>query len=85
MDISLSYLDNKEEGTNPKNSEDVSSISEESCHIPFTCTPSPALEGKKRTLDSKPLLVSKLLTEATDSQQSLSTNSPDYFDEETAV
>ena len=46
---------------------------------------SPLSESKQRAADAKRSLLSKLLTEQTDSQQSLSTNSRDYFDEETAV
>ena len=43
------------------------------------------LEPTQRCVEGKPSMISKLLTEQTDSQQSLSTNSREFLDEETAV
>ena len=59
--------------------------SEESHH---GCLISPSvsgLESKPRRVEGKPSMTSKLLTEQTASQQSLSTNSREFLDEETAV
>ena len=78
-------LEHEKEVINPKHLENISSNNDESHQSHLTCESSPALEKKKSNLDARPMLASKLLTEVTDSQQSLSTNSPDYFDEETAV
>ena len=47
--------------------------------------PVSGLGSKQRCVEGKPSMMSKLLAEQTDSQQSLSTNSRDFLDEETAV
>ena len=77
--------DEKKEEDNQQQTDDIQSVSEESHQSNLTFDSSPALDKMKRRFDAKPILVSKLLTETTDSQQSLSTNSPENFDEETAV
>merc|ERR1712062_920174 len=81
----ISARDKKKEEDNQKHSDDIQSVSEESHQSHLTFDSSPALDKMQRRFDAKPTLVSKLLTETTDSQQSLSTNSPENFDEETAV
>ena len=47
--------------------------------------PVSGLGSKQRCVEGKPSMISKLRTEQTDSQQSLSTNSREFLDEETAV
>ena len=47
--------------------------------------PVSGVDTKQRCLEGKPSMIPKLLTEQTDSQQSLSTNSREFLDEETAV
>ena len=47
--------------------------------------PVSGLGSKQRCVEGKPSMISKLCTEQTDSQQSLSTNSREFLDEETAV
>ena len=77
--------DEKKEEDNLQQTDDIQSVSEESHQSHLTFDSYPALDKMQRRFDAKPTLVSKLLTETTDSQQSLSTNSPENFDEETAV
>ena len=61
--------------------------SEEIHHGPerLISPPVSGLESKQPCGEGKPSIISKLLTEQTDSQQSLSTNSREFLDEETAV
>lgn len=47
--------------------------------------PVSGLESKPRRVEGKPSMISRLETEQTASQQSLSTNSREFLDEETAV
>ena len=47
--------------------------------------PVSGLGSKQLCVEGKPSMISKLRTEQTDSQQSLSTNSREFLDEETAV
>ena len=78
-------LELQKESNFQNSNEDMSSMSKQSPQSSAACNSSPLSESKQRVLDPKRSLLSKLLTEQTDSQQSLSTNSRDYFDEETAV
>ena len=75
----------QKESISENSNEDMSSMSKQSLQSSAAYNSSPLSESKQRAADAKRSLLSKLLTEQTDSQQSLSTNSRDYFDEETAV
>jgi hypothetical protein len=84
-DATQPILEIPKELTLQNSNEDMSSMSKQSPQSSAAYNSSPLSESKHRILDPKRSLLSKLLTEQTDSQQSLSTNSRDYFDEETAV
>ena len=73
------------EPTNQTVIEDTSICSEESTHSPAVNQSPSTTDPKRKGVDDKPTMRLNLPPEHTDSQQSLSTTSHDYFDEETAV
>ena len=65
--------------------EDISIISEESHYSSHAFISPPISETQLGQSETKPSSKPKFSSEQNDSLQSLSTNSRDYFDEETAV